>query len=230
MNFFAKLCVFIACVSILLAEQKAQNMESACREKIELICIGDDALSPKFVQTMEDFIALARERYSKEMACDPLYEAKLRYYIESEEKDVLVYMLDEELVYLERHINDVSIREKLWKKYFLDADGYMAELDHPIIFFWLLFSDAVPASIYREAWMKYFRGDVDKLKTGNVMLSPKDMYEDYFKNIRDRLVPLAGNHGELKKNPEANSAYRTEYYHNFKEFVKHQSTKAPEFS
>ena len=225
--FYTKLCVLIACVSISLANQEAQNKESPCREKIELICLGNDALSPKFAHTMKDFIALARERYSKEVSNDSLYEAKLRFYIESEEKDDLVYMLDEELVYLERHINDVSIREKLWKKYFLNADGYMAELDHPIIFFWLLYSDAVPASIYREAWVKYFRGDVDKLKTGEVRLSPKNMYEDYFKNIRDRLVPLAGNHEDLKKNPEANSAYRTDYYHNFKEFVKHQSTKAP---
>ena len=226
-NFCAKLCVLITCVSVLSAEQEAQKMESACREKLELICLGDDALSPEFVHTMEDFIALARERYAKEVSNDPLYEAKLRFYMESEEKDDLVYMLDEELVYLERHINDVSIREKLWKKYFLNADGYMAELDHPIIFFWLLYSDAVPASIYREAWVKFFRGDVDKLKTGKVMLSPKDMYEGYFKNIRDRLVPLAGNHEDLKKNTEANSAYRTDYYHNFKEFVKHLSTKAP---
>lgn len=40
---------------------------------------------------------------------------KTQVFIETGEQDMLPYLIDEELVYLERHSNDAELREILWK-------------------------------------------------------------------------------------------------------------------
>ena len=221
----------IVCLSLLFFSGvpscgEVQNRANSLEQKLEIVQLGKDPENGMFRFYMEKFMKVARQRYSDELKKDTSYEEKLRFFIETEEQDMLPYLIDEELVYLERHSNDAELREKLWKKYLVDSDGYFAELNEPVVMFWLLYSDKVSTDIYREAWERRTRGHIEEARNQYANIAPESIiYKDYFDNLLERLYPLAGDHEDLKKNSKENSFYNDPSFHNFEEFVQEYAKK-----
>ena len=46
------------------------------------------------------------------------------------------------------------------EKYLVDSDGYFAALNEPVVMFWLLYSDKVSTTVYREAWERKTEGHI----------------------------------------------------------------------
>lgn len=200
--------------------EEIRKDEFLLTQKSEIVQLGRDPQNSSFRLYMEEFMNVARQRYADELKKDPAFEEKIRFYVETGEQDLLPYLIDEELVYLERHINDATFREILWKKYLVEADGYFAELDGPVVMFWLLYSDKVSADVYREAWERRARGNLERVKNMYANVLPEQIiYKDYFDNLLARLYPLAESHEKLKKKAEENSFYNDPSYHNFEKFV-----------
>ena len=227
-------CRRIVCLSLLFCNcvpscGEVQNRVNLTERKSEIVQYGRDPQNSSFRPYMEKFMKVARQRYSDELKKDPAFEEKIRFFIETGEVEVMTYLIDEELVYLERHLNDVEIREKIWKKYLVDSDGCIAELDIPVVMFWLLYSDKVPTDVYREAWERYTRGKIEQYRHRYADAVPERIiYKDYFDNLLARLYPLACSHEELKQNPKEHSFYNNPSFHNFEEFVQEYNKKQPE--
>ena len=223
----------IVCLSLLFfigvpSCGEIQNGANSLEQKLEIVQFGKDPENGMFRLYMEKFMKVARQRYSDELKKDTSYEEKLRFFIETEEQNMHPYLIDEEFVYLERHANDAELREKLWKKYLVDSDGFFAELNKPVVMSWLLYSDKVSADIYREALERMTDGHIEQVRNQYANIAREGIvHKDYLDNLLERLYPLAGDHEELKKHPEKNSFYNVPSFHNFEEFVqKYEKKKA----
>lgn len=102
---------------------------------------------------------VARQRYSDELKNDLSYEKNSGFHRDRRTRYASLFNRRGTCLF-GAPFKRCRTQRDIMEKYLVDSDGYFAALNEPVVMFWLLYSDKVSTTVYREAWERKTEGHI----------------------------------------------------------------------